>query len=151
MQAKGFLASLAVLMLAGASAQSAPLEDMGIAKGVCEKFSIAGKPTTKECTGKLLNTTYADGRVGFYFTFKRGSIITFSGYDRPNPTKDTDLISVDKIIFSVGGATREFAATGSCRYGNFRAGHKRVTCKGSSDDGQPFEAVFRMTSPPEPM
>lgn len=122
-----------------------------IANGVCEKFIIGRDPATRECTGKLVNTVYDNGRLGFYFTFRRGSVITFSGISRPNPTPDTALFSIDQIIMSVDGAQRSFAATGSCRYGNFYAGHRRVTCKGQSDDGQPFEAIFRMTSAPEPI
>lgn len=127
------------------------LQDIGYAPGICEKLKVGKTDMTKQCDRKLANTTYADGTVGFYFIMKNGGIVTFSGSDRPNPTPDTDLISIERIIFGAGGTNKQFAATGSCRYGNFYAGHKRVTCKGQSDDGQTFEAVFRLTAPPEPM
>ncbi|WP_062235845.1 hypothetical protein [Aureimonas sp. N4] len=145
MQLKLFLVATALAL----SAPSAEAQQMAFGKGVCEKFVLGRNNMTKECDTKLMNSTYDNGRTGFYFVFKRGSIITFSGMDRPNPTPDTDLFAIDKVIFSAGGATKEFAATGSCRYGNYKAGHKRIRCKGTSDDGQPFEAVFRLTAPPE--
>ncbi|MBE7186100.1 MAG: hypothetical protein INR68_17015 [Methylobacterium mesophilicum] len=114
------------------------LQDMFFSKGVCEKFVIGKQTMTKACDGKILNSAFSDHRLGFYFTFKNGGIITFTGYDRPNPTPNTDLIAIDGIIFNVKGGSQTFAATGSCRYGNFAAGYKRVTCKGASDDGRPF-------------
>ncbi|MDR4305673.1 hypothetical protein IHQ68_03425 [Chelatococcus sambhunathii] len=139
------------------SISSAPFDaamSQGImgAEGRCKSFKMAGHDLTRGCAGKMLNTTYPDGRVGFYFVMTDGSIVTFSGYDRPNPTPDTDLMAIDKIIVANkrSGKSDEFAAFGRCTYGNFYKGFRTVSCRATSQDGTEHSGIFELTSAPKP-
>lgn len=142
--------ALVIAALAALTGTATAQNLMG-AEGRCKSFRLAGNDLTRGCAGKMLNTSYPDGRVGFYFVMTDSSIVTFSGYDRPNPTPDTDVVAIDKIIVSNKrtGQTSQFRAFGRCTYGNFYKGQKTVHCRATSQDGSEHRAVFELTSPPK--
>lgn len=143
---------ITVVLFAGAA-----VPDVGLAQNViggqgrCKSLKVSGKDITKLCAGRILNLSYPDGRVGFYFVLKNGSIFTFSGLDQPNPTPDTDVVAIDKVIYGPSSAQPTvFAAFGRCSFGNYAKGHKTVTCRATAQDGLEYRGVFELTSPPSP-
>jgi hypothetical protein len=119
--------------------------------GTCEKLTIGREKLGDSCSGKLMNSSYADGRVGFYFVLDDGRAITFSGMNGVNPTPDTDVVNLDKVIIGVKGKPnkpRVVAASGTCKYGNPYAGESNVTCNGKMADGKTFSASFTSDGSP---
>jgi hypothetical protein len=113
--------------------------------GTCDKLVIGKQKLGDSCDGKLLNMAYPDGRVGFYFVLDDGRVVTFSGMDGANPTPDTDIVELDKVIIGVKGKPNNpkvVNATGTCKYGNPYQGETTVTCNGKLADGQMFSASF---------
>ena len=119
--------------------------------GSCDKLILGKQKLADSCSGKLLNMSYPDGRVGFYFILDDGRIVTFSGMDAPNPTPDTDDVKVDKVIMGVKGKPKDpevVAATGTCTYGNPYKGESTVSCDGTMSNGQRFSARFTSDGKP---
>ncbi|MBY5323583.1 hypothetical protein HFN11_25245 [Rhizobium leguminosarum] len=119
--------------------------------GSCDKLILGKQKLADSCSGKLLNMSYPDGRVGFYFILDDGLIVTFSGMDAPNPTPDTDVVKVDKVIMGVKGKPKDpevVAATGTCTYGNPYKGESTVSCDGTMSNGQRFSARFTSDGKP---
>ncbi len=119
--------------------------------GTCDKLVIGRQKLGDSCDGKLLSMSYPDGRVGFYFITDDGRAITFSGMDGANPTPDTDVVDLDKVIIGVKGKPNNpkvFNASGTCKYSNPYLGEAMVTCNGKTSDGQTFSASFTTDGSP---
>lgn len=119
---------------------------MVVMTGKCQKLSVGDNDMSPYCNPKLLNTSYSNGRVGFYFTIGNGSVLTVSGMDLPNPTPDTDQIKVDRVIFNIGQTGKAPAvssASGKCSFGNPYKGKTTVRCSGKLSTGEKFEAAFQ--------
>lgn len=112
--------------------------------GTCQKAVIGKHDMSKFCGTRLLNTSYPDGRVGFYFTVGDLSLM-FTGIDQPNPTPNSDETKIDEVSLSKGmsfGDQRPQKATGKCTFGN-PYGHKvKIRCLGKVASGEQFDAVF---------
>ena len=122
-----------------------------ILNGTCDKLTIGRQRLGDKCGSKLLNMSYPNGRVGFYFILDDGRAITFSGMDGANPTPDTDVVDLDKVIVGIKGKPdkpKVFAASGTCKYGNPYAGESTVICNGTMVDGQTFSASFTSDGTP---
>ncbi|MDF2599155.1 MAG: protein of unassigned function [Methylobacterium brachiatum] len=122
---------------------------MAIANGTCDRLIIGGNDRSDACTGKLLNTIYLTGRVGFYFVTDNGAALTFTGLgDRQvKPDPDTAVQPIDGIIFGYGGKTDRAKAVGSCRFTNPYQKPGIVQCRADTPNGQ-FEASFRTDGNP---
>lgn len=146
------LAALSMALAAGAAAQTKIGEIVVISvEGTCGDLAVVGRRLGGECSGKLLNFTYPDGRVGLYFGLKSGAIVTFSGMDGDNPTPDSDVIHLDKVIMSRSDTPDTpdvYAATGTCRFGNPYKGPATIACEGRLTDGRPFTAAFTTNGKP---
>jgi hypothetical protein len=119
--------------------------------GRCDKLVVGGKAMTETCSGKLLNVTYPDGRTGFYFVLADGRIVTFSGMDGANPTPDTDVVDLDKVIMTRKDTPDKpdvLSATGTCRFGNPMKGPMTISCEGRLSKGGAFSASFTTDGKP---
>ncbi|WLR93832.1 hypothetical protein [Shinella zoogloeoides] len=119
--------------------------------GTCGKLVVGDRELTGACSAKLLNVAYPDGRVGFYFVLNDGRIVTFSGMDGDNPTPDTDVIHLDKVIMSRTDTPDRpdvFVATGTCGFGNPTKGPMTVACDGTLSQGGVFSAAFTTDGKP---
>lgn len=138
------LIALALAPVFAASAKERVGPTMLIVKGACERLMIEGRDTTSKCSGKLLNTSYSNGRVGFYFVTEDGAALTFTGNGKQQikPDADTAVQPVDGIIFSFKGNTDKTAAVGTCKFTNPYKGPGLVACSAEAESGK-FNAVFR--------
>lgn len=146
------LAAGLLLLAAPADAQTtvgdAQMVSVG---GRCGKLVVGKRTLTDTCTGKLLNVTYPDGRTGFYFVLADGRIVTFSGMDGDNPTPDTDVVDLDKVIMTRKDTPDKpdvLSATGTCRFGNPMQGPMTVSCEGRLSRGGAFSATFTTDGKP---
>lgn len=148
----GFLATGLGLLAADAAAQTKVGDaQMLSVKGHCDSLVVGDRSFTGDCGTQLLNVTYPDGRVGFYFVLADGRIITFSGMDGDNPTPDTDIVALDKVIMSRKDTPDQpdvFKVKGTCGFGNPMKGPMTVSCKGTLADGKAFSAAFTTDGQP---
>lgn len=137
-----------VMLLAAQSAQAQTKvgeATMMALEGVCETLVVGARALGAECSAKILNVSYPDGRVSFYFVLTDGRIVAFSGMDGENPTPDSDVVDLDQLIVSRADTPDKPDVTtvrGTCGYGNPYKGAMTVRCEGSLDDGHAFSAVF---------
>jgi hypothetical protein len=112
-------------------------------RGTCERLVIGGRDLTGQCTGTLLNTSYATGRVGFYFVTNDGGALTFTGMgtSQVKPDQDTALQPVDGVIFGFKGQFDKAKAVGTCRYTNPYARPGTIRCRAETQGGV-FAADF---------
>jgi len=116
---------------------------MFLLSGKCSKLTI-GKKSYADCAPGVISTMYPNRRVGFHFSTQAGFGASFSGMDGENPTDNSDISHIDKVIINEkGGDPKTFEATGKCLYENPYAGvPAKVACSGSLDDGRKFSALF---------
>ena len=144
-------AGLLALPIVAAAQLKVGNAQMASVTGICGKLVVGDRELTGACSAKLLNVTYPDGRVGFYFVLDDGRIVTFSGMDGDNPTPDTDVIHLDKVIMSRTDTPDQpdvFAATGTCGFGNPVKGPMTVACDGTLSLGGTFSAAFTTDGKP---
>lgn len=143
------LAMIAAVSGAQAAPRQAEIPTMAIANGACNRLVIGGTDRTRECSGKLLNTIYRNGRVGFYFVTDTGAALTFTGLGdkQVKPDPDTAVQPIDGVIFGYGGKTDRANAVGSCRFTNPYRKPGIVQCRADTSNGQ-FEASFRTDGNP---
>ena len=113
--------------------------------GHCDRLVVGERTLTADCSQKLLNVTYPDRRSGFYFVLTDGQIVTFSGMDGANPTPDSDIIHLDKVVMTRKdrpGQPEVLSVKGDCTFGNPMKGPATITCEGTLADGAPFSAAF---------
>lgn len=135
---------------AAAQTQVGNAQMLGVS-GTCSELIVGELDLSKACSQKLLNVTYPDGRVGFYFVLDDSRIITFTGMDGDNPTPDTDVINLDKVIVSRKDTPDQpdvFPATGTCGFGNPMKGSATIACEGTLSDGKRFSATFTTDGKP---
>ena len=147
------LLSAGIGLVAGDATAQTKLGDaqMLAVTGKCEGLVIGERSFSGACGTKLLNVSYPNGRVGFYFVLGDGRIITFSGTDGENPTPDTDIIALDKVIMSRKDTPDQpdvFKAEGTCGFGNPMKGPMTVSCAGTLADGKTFSAAFTTDGKP---
>ena len=71
--------------------------------------------------------------------------------DGENPTPDTDVIALDKVIMSRKDTPDQpdvFKAEGTCGFGNPMKGPMTVSCAGTLADGKTFSAAFTTDGKP---
>lgn len=113
--------------------------------GRCDRLVVAKRKLTGECSAKLLNVTYPDGRTGFYFVLTDGRIVAFSGMDGENPTPDSDVVHLDKVLMTRKDRPDRpdaLPARGACTFGNPMKGPTTISCEGTLSDGGGFSAAF---------
>lgn len=139
-----YVFGLSATLMALSFPSEASSQSMMSMTGKCTQLVFGKTNLTRSCEGKILSTTYDDGRVGFYFILTTGSIFTISGMDLPNPSKNSDALRIDKVIFNMeGGAPVTTAnASGKCVYTNPYAGKATVTCTGKTSKGEKIAAKF---------
>ncbi|MCJ2099468.1 hypothetical protein [Methylobacterium sp. E-046] len=122
---------------------------MAVANGTCTRLSIQNREYGNQCSGKLLNTIYPDGRVGFYFVTEAGAALTFTGMGsrQVKPNADTAVQPVDGIFFTYKGKTDRLSAVGTCRFTNPYQRAGTVACHADTPNG-PYEAAFRTDGKP---
>jgi len=131
-----------VAMPALANAQN-KLTAMVILQGTCKKL-VGGKARTSDCTGKLLNTEYSDGRLGFYFVTTGGMALTFStrGREQVKADENTAIVPVDMLFTTGKGQTDKVQAVGTCKFANpYRGVPAPVECTADTARGR-YEAAF---------
>ena len=119
--------------------------------GTCGRLAVAERDLSRDCTTKLLNVTYPDGRVGFYFVLADGGMVAFSGMDGDNPTPDSDVVNLDKVIMSRKDTPDQpdvLRVTGTCTFGNPVKGPMTIACDGTLVDGAGFSAAFTTDGKP---
>ncbi|GEP09084.1 hypothetical protein [Methylobacterium gnaphalii] len=137
------LGILSVLAGAAVMVKAAEVPTLATVTGTCERLVIAGQDVTGQCTGSLLNTSYATGRVGFYFVTGDGGALTFTGLGSAQVKLDPDTAvqPVDGVIFGFKGQYDRVKAVGMCRFTNPVAQPGSVSCSAETPGGA-FAAEF---------
>ncbi len=147
-----FFAAGGLFLAAGAVAQTQVGDaQMVSVTGKCDTLVVGDRQLSRDCSAKLLNVVYPDGRIGFYFVLTDGRIVTFSGMDGENPTPDSDVIDLDKVIMSRKDTPDKpdvFQAKGTCGFGNPMKGPMTVSCTGTLSGGGAFSAAFTTDGKP---
>ncbi|MER2263704.1 hypothetical protein [Methylobacterium oxalidis] len=145
--ARTLAATLALLLAASGPARSAPepaaMPTFVSADGTCERLVVAGRDVSRTCKGRLLNTIYKNGRVGFYFIGEDGSALTFTGMGsaQVKPDPDSAVQPIDGVIYGAGGRSERARAVGTCRFSNPYKPPGTVRCRADTEKGA-FEAAF---------
>lgn len=142
---KAFLASVSLALTLVASPAQTQNVTMATMAGSCANLTIGKHSYRKRCEPIIMNTAYPDGRIGFYFVLAGGKVITFSGMDGENPSVDTDVTHLDRVVINLKGPSQKpdvVNAKGTCTYGNPYKGISTVHCSGNLKDGRKFDAVF---------
>lgn len=137
------LAVVALFLLASGSAAD-ELKTVTSVDGRCEKLILPEQDRSTECDGKILQTTYASGRSGFYVGIAGGAV-TFSGMSQSQPDDAVQLQSVDRVFLNFGTDKTRPAArpvTGSCGYTNLFAGGSTVNCTAIDEGGGAYLLQF---------
>jgi hypothetical protein len=144
----------AVISSTGADAQSRRRSNPGPdfilgLDGQCEKLVVEGDDHTPDCSGKILNTSYQDGRSGFYFVTKSGAAITFSGLggNQVKMGADRAIQPIDMVLFAFEGESEKLRAVGSCDFENPYKGKSRIVCSATTKRGA-YEGRFASDGAP---
>ncbi len=141
-----------LLLASGAVAQTQVGEARMVSvTGKCDALVVGDRQLSGDCSAKLLNVVYPDGRTGFYFVLTDGRIVAFSGMDGENPTPDSDVVDLDKVIISrkdTPDTPDVFQVKGACGFGNPMKGPMTVSCEGTLSDGGRFSAAFTTDGKP---
>jgi hypothetical protein len=132
-----------IAMPATGIAQS-KLAAMVTLQGTCKKLVIKGKMRTSDCAGKLLNTEYSDGRLGFYFVMNDGMTLTFStrGAEEVKADENTSIVPVDGLLVGLKGQVDKIPAAGTCKFTNpYRGIAAPIECAADTALGR-YEATF---------
>lgn len=109
--------------------------------GTCSLLVVAGR--SQPCTPVLGQSSFDDGRAGFYFISETpgASIVTFSGPGVPGgaPSTATHLLPVDGIVLSDGFHLAEGACELETRAGN----PVGIECAARTEDGAIYLGRFR--------
>lgn len=132
-----------LLGTAAAAPRGGDLPTLATVSGTCERLLIGDRDVTAACKGVLLNTSYATGRVGFYFVTSDGAALTFTGLgsSQIKPDPDTAVQPVDGVIFGFKGQFDRSKAVGTCRFTNPYARPGTVSCRADTQNGA-FAAEF---------
>lgn len=135
----GLLAAGASLQCAQPATAARQLEALMTMEGECQQLNVLNHDFTHGCEPRFVNEVYADGRTGFTFTLRTGSIVTFSG--RAAQVKqgpDAAIQPIDTVIWNFGSGARPIpaAAVGRCRFTNPYKGPATVDCSATSKEGE---------------
>jgi hypothetical protein len=134
--------------LAHAAPQIPGLISMVGAKGTCRQLTVGGRDASSLCDSTMINTSYRDDRVGFYFITKDAQALTFSGKGgQTHPNPDTAVQPLDTIFMTKNGKTSDIRATGVCIFTNPFKGRGLVSCKAQTASGV-FSAAFETDGTP---
>jgi hypothetical protein len=122
-------------------------------RGRCLRVMTAGRNLPAQCSpdpanALLLNTSYPDGRSGFYIVTD-GYILTFSGMgskqikNGPNSVvQPVDLILFNKLVNGDANRPTKLRASGICSYENPTRGiPTKIECNAQTEQG-PFALEF---------
>jgi hypothetical protein len=134
---------LAALTAAADAQEQNPLKGILLVKGRCDRLITLGQDMTQKCQSTVMNTEFADGRTGFYFTEADGTALTFSGMGPQQTKLDANNIiqPVDTVIFNVQGKISKMKAAGKCQFGNPYNGPAPIACRADTASGA-FEGDF---------
>ena len=117
-------------------------------RGRCIRVVAAGRDLPAQCSpdpanAVLLNTSYPDGRSGFYVVTD-GFILTFSGMGsqqiKTSPdavVQPVDLILFNRLVNGDPNRPAKLRATGTCSYENPTRGvPTKVECNAQTEQGQ---------------
>ena len=117
-------------------------------RGRCIRVMAAGRDLPAQCSpdpanALLLNTSYPDGRSGFYIVAD-GFILTFSGLGsqqiKTSPdsvVQPVDLILFNRLVNSDPNRPAKLRATGTCSYENPTRGvPTKIECNAQTEQGQ---------------
>jgi hypothetical protein len=101
----------------------------------------------------LLNTSFDNGRSGYYFTTTDGVLITFTGPANRQTKTDPDnaIEPIDAVIINHSKENKPVTleADGQCKISNPNKGPAPVSCAATTPKGK-FEAEFTSDgSPPD--
>lgn len=145
---------------AAAAAVSEPEQATGLSdlivtamlSGSCERLVVAGDTFSDYCNGGIIQSVYSTGRAGFTLAIgDKGGAVTFSGIEGTKPNADSQLQSLDKVVFTIGieeVPPNVTAVTGSCVYGNPYKGPVTISCQGTDADNRPYLLQFRTDGSP---
>lgn len=120
--------------------------------GTCERLVVFGTNFSDHCDGRIVQSVYDNGRAGFTLAIgDKGRAATFSGIERDKPDADSQLQSLDKVVFTIGiekVPPNVTPVTGSCVYGNPYKGPVTISCQGTDADNKPYLLQFRTDGSP---
>ena len=132
-------------------------------RGRCVRVMVAGKDLPAKCSpdpqnALLLNTSYPDGRSGFYIVTD-SLVITFSGMGSQQIKTSADSVvqPVDLILVSQLGKVdpnrpTKLRATGTCSYENpTRSVPTKIECSAQTEQGRFALEFIHNGAPPEYM
>lgn len=133
--------------VATATAQAATLTGIATLTGTCEKLVLPDVDMSKDCKGKIIQSIYDTGRTGFtVFVGPHDVAVTMSGLEGPKPDQDTQLQSVDMLIFNLnieGVDPSTEKLQGSCAYANPYLGPMTISCQANDQKGGGYLMQFR--------
>lgn len=99
------------------------------------------------CQGPVIQSIYKSGRTGFTVGFgEKGVAITFSGMNGKKPDANSQLQTLDLLIFNLGieGVDPETdEIDGSCSYSNPHLGPMNINCHATDKEGGGYLLEFR--------
>lgn len=117
-------------------------------RGRCIRVIAAGRDLPAQCSpdpanALLLNTSYPDGRSGFYVVTD-GLILTFSGMGsqqiKTSPdsvVQPVDLVLFNRLVNGDPNSPAKLRATGTCSYENPTRGvPTKIECNAQTEQGQ---------------
>lgn len=147
------LLTLAVTALGGSAPSAAQdysnLRALSIITGTCNRLIIAGRDLSRGCDGRVVNTAYRTGRIGFVFMVRDLAVVTISGTIASSESEVAE-IRVDRIFLTLTGTETppsDFSADGRCQYANPNRGRAFLRCSGTTGREQ-FTADFMTDGSP---
>ncbi len=128
-----------------ANASAAP--SLKSISGRCTRIVVAGTNISKNCSGKVVNITYDNGRSGYWFVLKDGSILSFSGeLAKSIFNKDGSALQpIDQVTFAKetdGAPPGSAVAIGACHMTDPSKGKAFLKCRAKINGDQYFEGAF---------
>lgn len=141
------LLTVTILVVSASVAHSQQTPVMTLS-GQCVRLAIDGDDLTSGCQPLLLSWNQDPDLVLFQFALSTGSSFIFVGRDLPNPTRDTDQISVVSVQVYLGiegVPPSPAAADGTCLFSNPYSGRATIQCSAQmrhEGEQRAIEAVF---------
>lgn len=126
---------------------AAPLQNMFVMLGTCELLIVTSEDYTDTCNTSIMQTIYADGRIGFYIgSGGQERLFAFSGYHSGHSGNSLDQI-IDRVIFSPeeeGGEAYSVSVQGACTYANPNRGPipMRISCEATDNEHKSYRLEF---------
>ena len=145
MMGMAFLAALGLLAgtptLAAEPARS--VRNVGVLSGSCDRLVGFGNDLHAECTGKVANVEWSDGRDSFTFTLRNGGVLTFSGSGKGEIRQGPGTVvqPLDVVFATVQDRSQSIRAVGSCRFSDPYQGVMAIICDAQTAQGG-FSATF---------